>query len=143
MTDLERTVFITAYRMALADGELSANEALLLHLFSKGLNLTNDELFHMKQQAEVVDLATLPETFSQREDQLALFETLCLVAMVDGRADPEEWRLVNQLTEIFEIDRDTAQHCLEGARARLGELSQQYDLLTEMETKQAQDAETD
>ena len=126
-------VFLTAYRMALADGELSANEALLLHLFSKSLDVPTEALFHLRQDAEKVDLDSLLLKLPDPAEQRALLETLYLVALADGRMAPQEWSLVTRLAELFEVDRAGLEQCLEAARSRLEKLSEQYDLKTEME----------
>ena len=132
MDDRERTVFLTAYRMALADGELSANEALLLNLFAKGLGVTTEELFTLKQDADRVDLDSLAETFPERGEQLALVETIYLVAMIDGRDAPEEQQLVARLTELFALTESESGKCRRAAQARMQKLGQQHDLLTEV-----------
>ncbi|MFH2009011.1 MAG: hypothetical protein ABI333_20645 [bacterium] len=132
MDERERTVFLTAYRMALADGELSANEALLLNLFAKGLGITTEELFSLKKEAARVDLESLPEKFPDRGEQLALVETIYLVAMIDGRDAPEEQQLVARLTELFALTQSESGKCLRAARTRMRKLGQQHDLLTEV-----------
>jgi len=138
MTDTERTVLLTAYRMALADGELSANEALLLHLFAKGLSVSTAELFQLKKQAAGVDWEELPALFTQRGEQLALYETICLVALADGRTAPEEQHLVQRLSELFSIQADEAQARQAAAQKRLDKLSAQYDLSAEIEANKEQ-----
>lgn len=133
MTDKERTVLLTAYRMALADGELSANEALLLHLFAGGLGVTTAELFSLKKEAQEVDWAELPELFADRGEQLALYETICLVALADGRCAPEERKLSQRLAKLFTIAEDESRACLDAARTRLDKLAEQHDLSAEIE----------
>lgn len=139
MTDTERTVLLTAYRMALADGELSANEALLLHLFAKGLGVTTAELFSLKKEAAGVDWNELPTLFSDRGEQLALFETICLVALADGRTAPEEQQLVQRLTELFAIDAQESEARQAAAQARLDKLGKSHDLSAELEANKATD----
>jgi len=133
MTDTERTILLTAYRMALADGKLSANEALLLHLFAKGLGVTTPELFSLKKQAAAIDWEELPGLFTDRGEQLALFETICLVALADGRTAPEEQRLVLRLAELFAIDAVESRDHLNAAQQRLEKLGESYDLSAEIE----------
>ncbi len=133
MTDTERTVLLTAYRMALADGQLSANEALLLHLFAKGLGVTTAELFSLKKESAGVDWEELPAMFTDRGEQLALFETICLVALADGRTAPEEQQLVKRLAELFSIDAPESEACLAAAQQRLDKLGTMYDLSAEIE----------
>jgi len=133
MTDTERTVLLTAYRMALADGELSANEALLLHLFAKGLGVTTAELFTLKKEARSVDWNELPTLFRDRGEQLALFETVCLVALADGRTAPQEQQLVQRLAELFDIDKDESRTLQAAAQKRLDKLGESHDLSAELE----------
>ncbi len=139
MTDTERTVLLTAYRMALADGELSANEALLLHLFAKGLGVTTAELFSLKKEAAAVDWNELPGLFTDRGEQLALYETICLVALADGRSAPEEQQLAKRLAELFTIDAPESQARQAAARARLDKLGKQYDLGAELKANKPPD----
>jgi uncharacterized tellurite resistance protein B-like protein len=131
--DKERTVLLTAYRMALADGELSANEALLLHLFATGLGVTTAELFALKAEANAVDWDALPALFADRGEQLALFETLCLVALADGRCAPEEQQLAQRLANLLAIDDDEARARRAAAQQRLDELGKSHDLAAEIE----------
>ena len=139
MTDTERTVLLTAYRMALADGELSANEALLLHLFAKGLGVTTAELFALKKEAAAVDWDELPALFEDRGEQLALFETVCLVALADGRNAPEEQQLVQRLAKAFAINADESQSRQAAAQARLDKLGELHDLSSELEANKTED----
>lgn len=139
MTDTERTVLLTAYRMALADGELSANEALLLHLFAKGLGVTTAELFALKKQAAAVDWDELPALFEDRGEQLALFETVCLVALADGRCAPEEQQLVQRLAKLFAIDADESESRQAAAQKRLDKLGESHDLSVEIEANRPQE----
>jgi uncharacterized tellurite resistance protein B-like protein len=139
MTDTERTVLLTAYRMALADGELSANEAPLLHLFAKGLGVTTAELFSLKKEAAGVDWNELPTQFTGRGEQLALYETICLVALADGRCAPEEQQLANRLAELFTIGRTERQARRVAAQKRLDKLSKTYDLSAELEAHKIPD----
>lgn len=132
MSQPEHVIYRVAYQMAMADGEISANEALILHLFSSNLGLSKDQLAELKATAVDLDLATLPETFPRRADQIKLFETACLMAMVDGKSDPEEWNLVMKLCEVFDIDRPEAQESLSAARERLNKLSETHNLLPEI-----------
>jgi uncharacterized tellurite resistance protein B-like protein len=139
MTDTERTVLLTAYRMALADGELSANEALLLHLFAKGLGVTTAELFALKKEAAAVDWDELPALFEDRGEQLALFETVCLVALADGRNAPEEQQLVQRLAKLFAIDADESKSRQAAAKKRLDKLGESHDLSSELESNKPKD----
>jgi hypothetical protein len=101
MTESNHMIFRMAYRMAMADGEISANEALILHLFSSNMGLSADELKELKDSAEAIVYDELPELFPSRKDQIQLFEAACLMAMVDGKSDLEEWNLVMKLCEVF------------------------------------------
>jgi len=132
MSQPEHMIYRVAYQMAMADGEISANEALILHLFTSSLGLTRDQLVELKASATDLDLEKLPETFPQRADQIRLFETACLMAMVDGKSDLQEWALVMRLCEVFEIDRPEAQKSLNAARERLYKLAEQHNLLPEI-----------
>ncbi len=137
--DKERTVLLTAYRMALADGQLSANEALLLHLFAEGLGVTTAELFSLKKEARSVDWDTLPALFEDRGEQLALLETTCLVALADGRCAPEEQQLAKRIAGLFAIGRDEFEGCREGAQKRLDKLSDLHDLSAEINANKSTD----
>jgi tellurite resistance protein len=132
MTKTEHMLYRVAYQMAMADGDLSANEALMLHLFTQGLGLTVSETKKLREEARNLDISTLPDLFPERADQLKLFETACLMAIVDGRSDPEEWQMVMHLCQTFEIDRPTAQQSLEAARERLNKLAEEHNLLPEI-----------
>ncbi|MFH2006369.1 MAG: TerB family tellurite resistance protein [bacterium] len=132
MTESNHMIFRMAYRMAMADGEISANEALILHLFSSNMGLSREQLVELKASAETLDYGELPEMFPNREDQMALFEAACLMAMVDGKSDVEEWNMVMKLCEVFEIDRPQAQKSLAVARERLYKLAEQHNLLPEI-----------
>ena len=137
--DKERTVLLTAYRMALADGELSANEALLLHLFAGGLGVTTAELFSLKKEARSVDWDSLPALFEDRGEQLALLETICLVALADGRCAPEEQQLCGRLVDLFGVSESDYATCREAAQQRLDKLGKLHDLSAEIEANQPRD----
>ena len=132
MSQPEHMIYRVAYQMAMADGEISANEALILHLFTSNLGLSRAKLAELKASAVDLDLSKLPETFPKREDQIKLFETACLMAMVDGKSDPEEWKLVIKLCEVFGIERPEAQESLTAARERLNKLAEKHNLLPEI-----------
>lgn len=132
MSQPEHMIYRVAYQMAMADGEISANEALILHLFSSNMGLSQEQLAQLKSSATDLDLEKLPETFPKRADQMRLFETACLMAMVDGKSDLQEWNLVMRLCEVFEIDRPEAQESLNSARARLYKLAEKHNLLPEI-----------
>ncbi len=132
MSQPEHTIFRVAFQMAMADGEISANEALILHLFSSNLGLSTEQLEKLKASAAELDLETLPETFPKRADQIQLFETACLMAMVDGKSDLQEWNLVMRLCEVFSIERPEAQESLNAARERLYKLAEKHNLLPEI-----------
>lgn len=132
MNKTEHMLYRVAYQMAMADGDLSANEALMLHLFTQGLGLSVAETRQLREEARELDLARLPELFPERSDQLKLFETACLMAIVDGRSDPQEWEMVMRLCKTFEIDRPTAQQSLVAARERLNKLAEEHNLLPEI-----------
>ena len=132
MARKDHMIYRMAYRMAMADGEISANEALILHLFQHNMGLTKAEIETLRQEATAFDYATLPAEFPERKDQLMLFETACLMAMLDGRSDPEEWELVIRLCDALDIDRPQAQDCLARARERLYKLADKHNLLPEI-----------
>jgi len=142
MSQPEHMIFRVAYQMAMADGEISANEALILHLFTTNLGLSRERLAELKASAADLDLEKLPEVFPARADQIQLFETACLMAMVDGKSDLEEWNLVMKLCEVFKIDRPEAQESLNAARERLYKLAEKHNLLPEiMANMQADEAD--
>lgn len=132
MSQPEHMIFRVAYQMAMADGEISANEALILHLFSSSLGLTKEQLAELKASANELDLEKLPARFPRRRDQIQLFETACLMAMVDGKSDVQEWNLVMKLCEVFGIERPEAQESLSAARERLYKLAEKHNLLPEI-----------
>ncbi len=132
MSQPEHMIYRVAYQMAMADGEISANEALILHLFSSSLGLSQDQMAELKAGASDLDLEKLPELFPKRSDQIQLFETACLMAMVDGKSDLEEWNLVMKLCEVLKIDRPEAQESLNAARQRLYKLAEKHNLLPEI-----------
>jgi tellurite resistance protein len=144
MSQPEHMIYRVAYQMAMADGEISANEALILHLFSSNLGLSRDQMVELKAGAQDVDLEKLPELFPKRSEQMQLFETACLMAMVDGKSDIEEWNLVMKLCEVLQIDRPEAQKSLSAARERLNKLAEKHNLLPEimanMEADESDDA---
>ncbi len=74
----------------------------------------------------------LRQLFPERQQQLRLFETACLVAMADGRSDVQEWSLATKLTEALSLERDEAQACLAAARERLKALAAEHDLGAEI-----------
>jgi len=142
MSQPEHMIYRVAYQMAMADGEISANEALILHLFSSSLGLSPEQLVELKATAADLDLEKLSELFPQRSDQIQLFETACLMAMVDGKSDLEEWNLVMKLCEVLKIDRPEAQESLGAARERLNKLAEKHNLLPEiMANMEAEEAE--
>jgi hypothetical protein len=140
MSSDKHLLYRMAYRMAMADGELSANEALVLHLFQDDLGLSSSEARALRDADLDVPWESLSETFAERASQLELFETACLMAMVDGRADPEEWNLVIRLCEIFDIERDLAQQHLARARERLNDLARDHNLLPEIQRNMEEQA---
>ena len=121
-----------AYRMALADGELSANEGTVLDVLAMSHGLDEATTQRLAQEADLVDYDNLRRVFPERDQQLRLFETACLLAMADGRSDLEEWHLANRLTAALRIERAEAAECLERARARLRELAKQHQLSAEI-----------
>ena len=70
---------------------------------------------------------------------IQLFETACLMAMVDGKSDLQEWNLVMKLCEVFGIDRPEAQTSLNAARERLYKLAEKHNLLPEIMANMEQD----
>lgn len=132
MARKDHMLYRMAYRMAMADGELSANEALILHLFQDNLKVGREELQRLREEALELDWSSLPGFFPERKDQLELFETACLMAMIDGRSDLQEWDIIMRLCETFGIDRPEAQESLARARARLNALAEQHNLLPEI-----------
>ncbi len=141
MSSDKHLLYRMAYWMAMADGELSANEALVLHLFQDDLGLSPSEARALRDEDTEVPWDHLAETFPERDGQLDLFETACLMAMVDGRADPEEWNLVIRLCEIFDIERDLAQKHLAHARQRLYDLAREHNLLPEIQRNMEREAD--
>jgi uncharacterized tellurite resistance protein B-like protein len=121
-----------AYRMALADGELSANEETVLDVLAQSFGFDEATRQRLAQQADLIDYDNLRRVFPERDQQLRLFETACLLAMADGRSDLEEWHLANRLTAALRIERAEAAECLERARARLRELARQHRLSAEI-----------
>ena len=132
MSNLDLMLYRLAYRMATVDGELSTNEATILDVLGKSLGLAPEDTAVLKAEAEQIDYTMLRRLFPEREQQLRLFETSCLVAMADGRSDVEEWSLATRLSEALSIERDEAQSCLAAARARLKELAAEHDLAAEI-----------
>ena len=130
---LDVMVYRVAYRMALADGELSANEATVLEVLAKSFGFDETARAQLQEEADRIDFDNLRRVFPEREQQLQLFETACLLAMADGRSDLDEWKLANRLTEALRIERADASHQLEKARARLRDLAKQHDLSAEIQ----------
>lgn len=133
MARKDHMIFRMAYRMAMADGELSTNEALILHLLGENLKATRLELELLREEARALDWASLPAEFPERGDQLELFEIACLMAMIDGRSELEEWDVIMRLCETFAIDRPEAQTVLGRARERLRVLCERHNLLPEIQ----------
>jgi hypothetical protein len=125
-------IFRMAYRMAMADGELSANETLILHLLGEGLKATRQELERLRKEAGDLDWASLPLEFPERRDQMELFEVACLMAMIDGRSDLQEWGVIMRLCEVLAIERPEAQAALARARERMMALAERHNLLPEI-----------
>jgi len=132
MSNLDLMLYRLAYRMATVDGELSTNEETLLDVLGKSLGLGQDETADLQQEAERIDYTALRQLFPERQQQLRLFETACLVAMADGRSEVQEWTLATKLTDALSLDRQEAKGCLEAARQRLRELSAEHDLADEI-----------
>lgn len=130
--EVDRMVYRVAYRMALADGELSANEQTLLDVLARSLGLEAGEREALEAQAERIAYDVLRRVFPEREHQLRLFEAAALVAMADGRSDLEEWRLATRLTEALRITREEAERCLAAAKERLRQLGREHDLAPEI-----------
>ncbi len=140
MSSAEHMLYRMAYRMAMADGEMSPNEALMLHLFEDELGLSRADIQSLKQESKQVDFEDLPREFPKREDQLRLFETVCLMAMIDGRSEVEELYLVLRLCEVLGIERPLAQQCLGNARERLNQLASVHNLLPEIQRNMQESA---
>jgi tellurite resistance protein len=132
MSNLDLMVYRLAYRMATVDGELSTNEETILEVLGASFDLSEDDTQALKAEAERIDYPMLHLLFPEREQQLRLFETACLVAMADGRSDVEEWNLATRLSAALRIDHDAAQECLQSARTRLRELARDHDLTPEI-----------
>ena len=130
--EVDRMVYRLAYRMALADGELSSNEATLLEVLAKGLGLAEADVAALQVESDRIAYDALRRVFPQREHQLRLFETAALLAMADGRSELEEWRLATRLTEALRIDRAEAEQCLGRARDRLRQLAREHQLAPEV-----------
>ncbi|MDY0001151.1 MAG: hypothetical protein RBU30_07655 [Polyangia bacterium] len=130
--EVDRMVFRLAYRMALVDGELSSNEAVLLEVLAKELALGASEVASLGAESERIDYDSLRRVFPERAHQLRLFETAALLAMADGRSDLEEWRLATRLTQALRMDRAEVEACLAGARDRLRKLSREHELAPEL-----------
>jgi tellurite resistance protein len=130
--DINDLLFQTAYRMAIADGELSVNEATVLAVMARVSGITDEQAEVLKLQAASIEIDTLAERLPDRDDQLRLFELACLVALVDGRSDVAEWRLTVRLARALEIDRSQATACLGAALTRLRHLMKRYDLSPEI-----------
>ena len=130
---LDVMVYRLAYRMALADGELSANEATVLDILAKSFGFDEATRDQLKEESERIDYDNLRRVFPERGQQLALFETACLLAMADGRSDMDEWQLANRLTEALKVNRAEAADCLQRARARLKDLAHEHDLSAEIQ----------
>ena len=130
---LDVMVYRLAYRMALADGEMSANEATVLDVLAKSFGFDEATREQLAEEAERIDYDNLRRVFPEREQQLTLFETACLLAMADGRSDMDEWQLANRLTAALKVDRNDAAECLQRARSRLKEMAGQHDLSAEIQ----------
>jgi len=130
--DINDLLFQTAYRMAIADGELSVNEATVLQVMARAAGISDDHAERLKQQAVAIDLEGVAMRLPDRDDQLRLFELACLVALVDGRSDVAEWRLTVRLARALKIERQQASACLGAALTRLRHLMKRYDLSAEI-----------
>lgn len=132
MTNLEVMIYRVAWRMASIDGDLSANEALLLDLLGKDLGIEGDEVETLKQEAEHIDYTMLRKLFPEHQDRRRLMETACLLAAADGKPDPAEWKLAVKLAEHLNLDREEVQGCAARARDRLRAVGQEHDLGAEI-----------
>ena len=141
----DQMLYRMAYRMAMADGELSANEALILHLFQDAMGVTKEELRQLREEATSLNLSELASEIPGRKERLELLETACVMAMIDGRADLKEWDLIIRICEVLDIERPEAQACLGRARERLQRLASKHNLLPEilknLDRAEAEDAE--
>ncbi len=86
-SDKEHTILLTAYRMALADGELSANEALLLHLFATGLGATTAELFGLVTDSGYSRIPVYEDRIDNIVGYVTIREVLFGVAESSGSGD--------------------------------------------------------
>jgi len=132
MSNLDLMLYRLAYRMATVDGEVSTNETILLEVLGKSLGLSDEDTAGLKREAERIDYTMLRQLFPERQQQLRLFETACLIAMADGRSDLQEWTLATKLTDALALDRDEAKSCLDAARTRLRDMAQEHDLAPEI-----------
>ncbi len=128
MKGLQRMQFRIAYSMAVADGNLSASEQEVLNLLAQAYGIDEAEKARLVAQSSRIDLDALRVVLPLKEDRLAILEAACLVAMADGLARPEEWKLSVDLCMALDIDRQEAQACVRRARKRLIELARSHGL---------------
>lgn len=132
MSSFDLMQFRLAYRMAMADGNLTANERAILDLLQKGFDLSDEEAEELRKESDRIDFDALPGLFPDQAQRDHLLEVACLIALADGMAQPEEWSLSLEICKVLNIPRDRAITCVKQARKRLVSLVKQHDLMDEL-----------
>ena len=128
MKGLQRMQFRIAYSTAVADGELTPSEEQVLDILARAYGFDAEEKKRLEEQSSRLDLQSLRAVVPLKKDRLALLEAACLVAMADGVAQPEEWKLTVDLCLALDIGREEAQTCVRRARRELIRLARRYGM---------------
>ncbi|MCD6497661.1 MAG: TerB family tellurite resistance protein [Deltaproteobacteria bacterium] len=132
MKGFKRMQFRLAYSMAAADGTLSTSEEQILKVLAQAYEIESEEVVQLKKEASQIDLKALKTVVPYKKNRMELLETACLMAMADGQAQPEEWRMSIDICTALDLTRNDAQTCVRRARRRLISLAKQHGLVHEL-----------
>ena len=132
MSGLEEMQYRLAVSMAGGDGAFSSSEKALLGFLAQALELDPAEVTRLEKQASQINYDMLKRVYQKREERLKLLETALLMAMADGQAEPEEWKMSVKLARALHLDREDSKECMDHARKKLISFIKKHGMIEEL-----------